>query len=444
MSGIRLDLSVGTSFTLSEFEAGSWVILDNRPKAGTVVSITNTEQHSLDVSLGHGMATIDRGCKKRFRYDGRQWLQHQLPAPRWSSSSSSSGEELETPRPSVVSVNTSPPAIWSSASSSEDVELLPRHKVTVSRTTLVAASRSNVITMSSYPPLMTATIIEEKVTPIIPDILPGVPTPVSEPEVTADDASAGGGYADNTITPMDETVIMEETIILPPITKSVTKVYTYNVAGTYEMDCLVIGGGGGGADGSTELDTAEPNHYNGGGGGGCGECHCFYLLVEHPNTLTVTVGAGGYAGMSGTSSYVTYRDTIYRTARGGLPGVLSAGGKGYNHDGGNACLRGIGPDSGVGKAALVVPGAENTIRCSSGGGGAGSSYGDPNQQTGGNGGCVSFGADGKSVEYTPAKPGYTGGGGGGGFGAPGQLGVGGKGGEGLVTISFTMTEEIQI
>lgn len=200
------------------------------------------------------------------------------------------------------------------------------------------------------------------------------------------------------------------------------------------VDFLVVGAGGGGAPGSNQLSN---NFYPGGAGGGSGETQSFFICIKKPATdiLTVTIGEGGIGAVPGNTSgaggdsYVTYNGKRYRVARGGKPGVSTIGGLGYPYAGGNARApvadNGEGTDFGVGGA---------TVNDSmGGGGGASTSYGSQQYQTGGNGG---------SKPTLPVQ-GYDGGGGGGGYGDADAPSAGANGGSGIVIVTYSYVEDCE-
>jgi hypothetical protein len=190
-----------------------------------------------------------------------------------------------------------------------------------------------------------------------------------------------------------------------------------------QPDILIVAGGGGGGD----------RH---GGGGGAGGYRALTSQTFAPATYTVTVGAGGGAGLY--ESPATWAGQTYAGA--GLPGIDSSiiggsinlvsvggggggtmdanppggasggGGGGGNHPGISTSVSGQGNSGGSGLAPN-----------SGGGGGAGATGGNASGNSGGNGGAGLQWLNGTS---------YSGGGGGcpgAELGTPGSGGVGGGG-----------------
>lgn len=218
---------------------------------------------------------------------------------------------------------------------------------------------------------------------------------------------------------------------------------------TFNIEYVVVGGGGAGGPG-------YPDNYGGGGGGGGGgmmkrgSVGIYYNIAN-----TVTIGAGGVASdtyttssTAGGSSGLTTSVGTQLTAYGGQPGhgaidgnynggssgdFLSAGG-GYNTPGVSSAYMqsGGGGGGGVDDANSSAPGGAGgswNVFYFAGGGGGGSDY-----SVGGAGGRGGGGQGGSNVWGTSGTA-NTGGGGGGG-GSSSSWTPGGQGGTGVVLIRY--------
>ena len=261
-----------------------------------------------------------------------------------------------------------------------------------------------------------------------------------------------------------------------------------------ELHVVVVGGGGGGGN-AKSANCIEGSAGGGGGGGQVTQSDA--LTVTPDETVTVTVGAGGTAGMpGGTSSLATTEGTV--TAAGGASGQPGcgydsndAGGYGdggYSGDGnaGGATLwyksgggtvqrfiaypgprdhassnststqvyasgagGGGGGDSAVGGAGSTgsggaggtgtnAPGTSGSTATYGGGGGGGGDnywkvYDGGSAGTGGGG----SGGGGSSSSGEPGSSGTGGGGGGGGNAS----GAGGAGGSGVVIVQYALSTD---
>jgi hypothetical protein len=180
------------------------------------------------------------------------------------------------------------------------------------------------------------------------------------------------------------------------------------------IDILLIGGGAG----------SGASFWGGGGGGGFfGQNYSHYITAA---THTVTIGAGGTAGVNGNSTTLgSYANTTYLTAIGGGCGANTdntAGFRGANSGGGG------GDGSGTSVTLITNFGyGGGAAGNQSGGGGGGAA------QNGGNGSGVTFrvGGNGGNGKATTFKDGssiyFCGGGFGRGSAANGTAGLGGGG-----------------
>lgn len=163
-----------------------------------------------------------------------------------------------------------------------------------------------------------------------------------------------------------------------------------------------VGAGGGGTGGVTNT--------NGGGGGGSGAIIINYPYTVVPgNTYTVTINAGGTAGLDGGS---TVFDAL--TIPGGKGATSVAGGLSGSYLSNNTPVIGIGNNGANGEAGT---GSRY------GGAGGGTIFG-----TGGAGGTS--GSDGSNAAAN------TGGGGGGGSSTGASAGVGGSGASGVLMVNY--------
>ena len=201
---------------------------------------------------------------------------------------------------------------------------------------------------------------------------------------------------------------------------------TFTPAKALSVDYLVVAGGGGGGN------------LTGGGGGGGGMRTASAFSTSSGVGLTVTVGAGGAAGVSynnGTIGADSVFSTITSTGGGGGKGYNNSGGPtdGGTGGGGSGRITGVG---GTGNTPSTSPsqGASGgssfdvgNVYYAGGGGGGGGASGS----VGSNGGSVSpyGGAGGAGTSSSISGSSVTYAGGGGGCGNAGNA-VGGSGGGG--------------
>ena len=212
------------------------------------------------------------------------------------------------------------------------------------------------------------------------------------------------------------------------------RIHTFNSSGTLAFNTLpiygnvqylVVAGGGGGAA------TV------GGGGGAGGFLTANTYSVSLGNTITVTVGAGGVAGIySGNiaSAGTNGTNSVFGTVTaigGGHGGTSGSGASGFNagsggSGGGGSQNSGV-ANLGAGTTGQGNAGGSGAYYRSGGGGGAGSA-GSPGVQNGNNG----AGGAGLLSSISGTATYYAGGGGGGGGDqyASNQQGAGGTGGGG--------------
>jgi len=219
-------------------------------------------------------------------------------------------------------------------------------------------------------------------------------------------------------------------------------------AGVTSVDVYCWGGGGGGGGSTTGAQFA-----NGGGGGG-GACALSTLTVIPGQSYTITIGAGGSAGIAGGGNGGAGGPTTFTgvggtvTANGGAGGAGSAGGGGA-HAGGAGGTTGTGTIHAGGGGSAGNDGTSSlTGITGTGGGGAGSTgngttpastcaatgTGGTGAYPGGNGG------DNPDCNTTTNLAGVAGAAyGGGGSGANCWTGTwaGGAGGAGQVVLVFT-------
>ena len=234
--------------------------------------------------------------------------------------------------------------------------------------------------------------------------------------------------------------------------------------GVTEVSYLVVAGGGGGG-------------YDGGGGGGGGAFRSGSNYTVVPGTiLTVTVGAGGTGGVSGSVLGGNGGASVFDT----ITASYGAGGGGSGNSTGVSAVAGAtggsgggargntGASGGTGGSAGNAGGA--TVGCGAGGGGGAGTAGTNGsssapQGTGGNGltssiagastyyaggggganpgcgdasvGAGGLGGGGSAVAASPGNAGTNGLGGGGGGGGGVGTRAGGAGGSGIVVISYT-------
>ena len=201
-------------------------------------------------------------------------------------------------------------------------------------------------------------------------------------------------------------------------------------------DVLVIAGGGGGG-GST-----------GGGGGAGGVCYQASRSLS-ASSISITVGAGGTAGVAGSNSVF---DTI--TALGGGKGLSEGETTGANGGSGGGAGRGTtsGPSGGsatqgtsggatgygFGGGTGYNPSNVGYTMSGGGGGGAGAVGANASSNVGGNGGAgLNTWSSWASATNTGVSGYYAGGGGGSviGYNSVGTVGTGGAGGGGTGTNS---------
>ena len=194
----------------------------------------------------------------------------------------------------------------------------------------------------------------------------------------------------------------------------------------YSVNYLVVAGGGGGAGASASSGGAA--------GGGAGGLLTSSVSLVSGTAYTITVGAGGSGGNSGS----TWRGTVgsdsvissIATATGGGDGATANTGTTYAaRDGGSGgganYYRTTAANGTFGQGYAGGAGTSSAAPgyCGAGGGGASATGGTPGSSTGGTGGA------GSSSSISGAAVTYGGGGGGGGYLTFTQ-GAGGSGGGG--------------
>jgi len=210
--------------------------------------------------------------------------------------------------------------------------------------------------------------------------------------------------------------------------------FQYQTAGAYAVNYIVVGGGGGGGSSGS------------GGGGGAGGLLASNLSLVPGTTYTVTVGAGGVAGVYNTVVPTQGSNSVFSTltAVGGGRGgywTINNGGDGGSGGGSGGGVAGTGgaATSGQGFAGGNATGGANYG--SGGGGGAGAVGGNGSTSVGGAGGVGATTTLITTAQATSATVGqvvgssvfFAGGGGGGLYYAAG--GVGGNGGGGNANLS---------
>ena len=170
----------------------------------------------------------------------------------------------------------------------------------------------------------------------------------------------------------------------------------------------VAGGGGGGAAGT--------QYYDSNGGGGAGGMLEGNITLSYPQTLLVTVGAGGSVSSNGANSNIFGEFTA--TAVGGGRNAQPGGsGGGSNGNGGGAGYgAGVSGQGNRGGSGDFIPAGGNAA--GGGGGGAGGVGGDAGYY----GSPPGVGGVGKQSSITGSSIYYAGGGGGNGVG--GSVGYG--------------------
>lgn len=246
----------------------------------------------------------------------------------------------------------------------------------------------------------------------------GTPSEPSDPLTSATAVATGGSISTFTSG--------STTYVLHTFATAGASTFTLNRART--VDYVVVGGGGGGAG-------------DGGGGGGGGALRSGSHAFADPETVTLSVGAGGTPGSwspsvsatVGGSSTITLGMTTYTVpgGGGGVNGPSSAAGAGGT--GGDATASGAA--GGAGSASGGTPGQngsagpETTIGATAqrfgGGGGGGIYFSDAGRFVGGLGGAGG-GGNGVIIEGdqpdSPPQAGAAGTGGGGGAGSASYLG----------------------
>lgn len=123
---------------------------------------------------------------------------------------------------------------------------------------------------------------------------------------------------------------------------------------------------------------AKVRMWGGGGGGGSGNATTFYgggsgayaeatLAVTAGESLTITVGAGGAAGVVGGDTIVQRGATVLMRANGGVQGSSTGLGGSYTFD---ASVTGLGINGGVGSTAIQNTGATDPVGHPVGNGGS--------------------------------------------------------------------------
>ena len=206
---------------------------------------------------------------------------------------------------------------------------------------------------------------------------------------------------------------------------------------------LLVGGGGGGVS-------------SGGGGGGGGVIYGSFTMIAG-NTYTITVGQGGSAGVSGSTSSILLNGTTIVQANGGSQGGSTTGGaagststtasfiatKSSSSGTGGSRGDGVGSFDNTLNTTPFNDGIQSTILF--GGGGGGSGFNSAGGAGGGgiSGGSSVFGGSGggggggtNNTSLTTFTPGTVGGNGvgvAGGLGGRGSIGGGGGGGGGATS-----------
>ena len=190
-------------------------------------------------------------------------------------------------------------------------------------------------------------------------------------------------------------------------------------SGVNKIWYLVVGGGGSGGV------RRSNNNVGGGGGGAGGYWESEDCSLNGARSISVSVGAGGAAavpssyngtlkGNNGTSSKLTFGETVVTAAGGGGGAGNGAGSKGGS--GGGAACNGTTADSQTGGGVSVAGhgntgGAYNGDKAGGGGGGGAGSSGLPGAST--SSGTGGLGGDGLSCAITGESKWYCAGGAGG-------------------------------
>jgi hypothetical protein len=199
----------------------------------------------------------------------------------------------------------------------------------------------------------------------------------------------------------------------------------------YSIDYLVVAGGGGGG-----------GNYGGGGGGG-GVLTGSSVSVSPGTSYTVTVGAGGSAGVAQSSVGSVGANSSFST----VATAIGGGGGGYVNTGGSPTSGGSGGGAG-GASTGVYSGAAGTVGQGNnggsngtasapypaGGGGGAGAVGNP-----GAGSASGAGGVGSASSFSGTSVTYAGGGGGGANSSGATAGAGGTGGGGSGATSATGT-----
>jgi hypothetical protein len=229
-------------------------------------------------------------------------------------------------------------------------------------------------------------------------------SPTNNSVITMNSSGSDFAYADKSVVdvvPMTGTLVYLYTGSVNTVNTSATStVFTWTKpqgAKFIRVICQAAGGGGGTGAGSNSGGK-------GGGGGGYGDV--VYNLISMPDSVTVTVGDGGYAyrsgapaggvagGGGGSSSFGKYLISYGGSA--GYPGSTAptiAGGAGYKSTGGTG---------GYAKGGTLTAGGSVVL----GGAGGGSGGGGDSP---GSGGSTSVGYNGGSITYLNITGGIGGG-----------------------------------
>lgn len=216
--------------------------------------------------------------------------------------------------------------------------------------------------------------------------------------------------------------------------------------GAYTITYVAVGGGGG------ALDIGSSGDWNSGGGGGGKVTSSTTPAIPGTTVLTITVGAGGAAGVQGTSSTITgVVDSVggganpqnmfnpaggvsgngYAGGSGAGTGAAGGGGGGAGAVGGNGSQPSeaywLGGNGGAG-IEIMITGTSQTL--AGGGGGGAFAQGGGGANGGGNGTGGSYGGGSAGTVN-------TGGGGGGVYGNGGLAGGSGVVFLSMPTLSYT-------
>lgn len=187
-----------------------------------------------------------------------------------------------------------------------------------------------------------------------------------------------------------------------------------NVAGTANLEYVIVAGGGGGNNSTGEM--------HGGGGGGAGGLLWGTASITSDLTSLVSVGAGGAAGSNGANTYWESIATATGGGRGGNPthGTGGSGGSG----GGGGSSAGIG-GTGIPGQGFAGNNGSYAGGMNSGGGGGGASETSATSYQGGSG--MQFGAWASAIGFVVDNGYFAGGGGAGRASSGGSRGLGGGG-----------------